>query len=193
MLKKTLPALLLGLTLTAGCETLGLGGDSKGSSDKTPTRDDRISRDRGTARDNRGGFDMKYPADFDNGIPSGARLIRESDRQDISYKTPHDGKLYVYDVDSRRVVWSGFMRDGERFTVDNRSGRASIDGQNVTNRDVNPDHRLRLYFVEGSRDSVNSDTNDRLNDSSSRDRGLNNDSNSRDRNNDSNNRDINNR
>ncbi|HEV8603972.1 MAG TPA: hypothetical protein VGQ99_01325 [Tepidisphaeraceae bacterium] len=172
MLKKTLPALLLGLTLTAGCETLGLGGDKDDSKDKTTTRDDRISHDRGTARDHTG-YDMKYPADFDNGVPSGARLVRESDRQDISYKTPHDGKLYVYDVDSRRVVWSGFMRDGERFALDNRSGRATIEGQSVVNRDLNPDHRFRLYFVEGTRDSFNSDT-DRYNDTS-RDRDRSND------------------
>ena len=43
MLKKTLSTLLLGLTLTAGCEALGLGGDNKDSSDKTTNSDDRIS------------------------------------------------------------------------------------------------------------------------------------------------------
>jgi len=163
MLKKTLSTLLLGLTLTAGCEALGLGGDNKDSSDKTTNGDDRISHDRGTARDNRGGFEMKYPADFDHGIPSGARLVREVDsRGGVSYKTPHDGRLYVYDVDSRRVVWSGTMRDGERFTIDSQNGRASIEGQSVINRDLSPDHQYRLYFVEGARDSV--DTSNRSND-----------------------------
>ena len=162
MLKKTLSTLLLGLTLTAGCEALGLGGDDKDSSDKTTTRDDRISRDGGTARDNRSGFEMKYPADFDHGIPDGARLVREVDTDaGVSYKTPHDGKLYVYDVDSRRVVWSGFMRDGERFSMDSRDGRATIDGQSVLNRDLNRDHNYRLYFVEGTRDSFDTDRNDR--------------------------------
>ena len=167
MLKKTLSTLLLGLTLTAGCEALGLGGDNKDSSDKTTTRDDRISHDRGT---NRSGYEMKYPADFDNGIPSGARLVRESDRRDISYKTPHDGKMYVYDVDSKRVLWSGYMRDGERFTVDSQNGRASINNQSVTNRDL-PDHQFRLYFVEGTRDTLDSNgrSSDRLNSDRSND------------------------
>jgi len=168
-LKRTLPALLLGLTLTAGCETLGLGGDDdKDSSDKT-TRDDRISHDRGTARD-RGGYDgavMKYPADFDHGIPTGARLAREIDTNGgVSYKAAHDGKLYLYDVDARRVMWSGFIRDGERFSIDSRDGRASVENQSVLNRDLSPDHQYRLYFVEGSRDSVNSSSSssDRYND-----------------------------
>jgi hypothetical protein len=172
LFKKTLPALLLGLTLTAGCETLGLGGDdNKDSSDRT-TRDDRISHDRGTARD-RGGYDgtvMKYPADFDHGIPTGARLAREVDTDgSVIYKAAHDGKLYIYDVDAKRVIWSGFMRDGERLSMDTRDGRATIDGQSVLNRDLNPDHRYRLYFVPGTRDSFDSSdrSSDRLNDRNS--------------------------
>ena len=158
LLKRAFPALLFGLAIVAGCETLGLGGDNK---DNTSSRNDRISRDRTTARNrDRGGYDgsaMKYPADFDNGIPSGARLVREVDTNGgVSFKTPHDGKLYVYDVDAKRVIWSGFMRDGERFQIDSNSGRASIDGQSVTNRDLNPDHRYRIYFVEGARDTLDS-------------------------------------
>ena len=169
-LKRTLPALLLGLTLTAGCETLGLGGDDNKDkdSDRT-TRDDRISHDRGTARD-RGGYDgtvMKYPADFDNGIPTGARLAREIDTNSgVNYKAAHDGKLYLYDVDTKHVTWSGTIRDGERVSIDSREGRASVENQSVLNRNLNPDHQYRLYFVEGSRDSVNSSSSssDRYND-----------------------------
>ena len=167
LLKRTIPALLLGLALVAGCDALGLGGDNK---DNSSTKDDRISHDRTTARTrDRGGYDgsaMKYPADFDNGIPSGARLVREVDTNSgVSYKTPHDGKLYVYDVDSKRVLWSGTMRDGERFTIDSQNGRATIDGQSVINRDLNPDHRYHLYFVEGARDTLDSSSrgSDRLN------------------------------
>jgi hypothetical protein len=170
MSNKTLPALLLGLALTAGCETLGLGGGDDKSDSSTTTRDDRISRQ---PRD-RGGYDgtvMKYPADFDHGIPTGARLAREIDTNaGVSYKAAHDGKLYVYDADSKRVLWSGFMRDGEKFTIDERNGRAEIDGQSVINRDLNPDHQYRLYFLPGSRDSqdsFDSSRSDRLNDRSS--------------------------
>jgi len=155
MFKKTLPALLLGLALTAGCESLGLGGNDDSKDSDTSNRDDRISHDRGTARNrDHTSYEMKYPADFDNGVPSGARLVREANGRDVQYKTPHDGKLYVYDVDSKRVAWSGFMRDGERFTFDSRNGRARIGDQDIMNRDLNADHQYRLYFVEGPRDSV---------------------------------------
>ena len=36
------------------------------------------------------------------------------------------------------------------------SGRATIEGQNVlnNNRDLNPDHRYRLYVVAASRENV---------------------------------------
>ena len=177
MFKKTLPALLLDLTLTAGCESLGLGGDNQNNTDDTiPRSRDRISKDRNDPNRDRGGYDgseMKYPADFDHGIPSDARLIREVDTNgSISYKAPHEGKLYVYDADSRRVTWSGTVRDGERFRLDSNNGRASIDDQSIMkDRDLNPDHHYHLYFVRGARDSVdNSSSNDRnvpLNDRSS--------------------------
>src|SRR6476646_11045920 len=106
MIKKGLPILLLGLALTAGCDSLGLGGDRDHNNDDTlPPRHDKIStRDRG----GNDGTVMKYPSDFDNGIPVGAHLAREIDTNGgVSYKAAHDGKLYVYDVDNRRVVWSG--------------------------------------------------------------------------------------
>ena len=44
LLKRTIPALLLGLALVAGCDALGLGGDNK---DNSSTKDDRISHDSG--------------------------------------------------------------------------------------------------------------------------------------------------
>jgi hypothetical protein len=164
-LKRTLPALLLGLALTTvGCESLGLGGDRDNNNDDTlPPRHDKIS-----TRD-RGGYDgtvMKYPADFDHGIPTGARLAREIDTNGgVNYKAAHDGKLYLYDVDTKRVMWSGNIRDGERFSIDSRDGRASVENQSVLNRDINPDHQYRLYFVEAARDSVNSSSSsDRSND-----------------------------
>jgi hypothetical protein len=150
LLKKSIPALLLGLALVAGCDTLGLGGDNSND-----TSHDRIGHDRNTRVRDRGDNDgtlMKYPSDFDNGVPSGAKLAREIDTNGgVSYKAAHDGKLYVYDVDARRVAWSGNIRDGERFTIDSQNGRATLNGENVQNRDINPDHQYRLYFLEDYR------------------------------------------
>ena len=159
--KKTVPALILGFALVAGCESLT--GDRDNNNDDTlPPRHDRIS-----TRD-RGGYEgdvMKYPADFDYGIPSGAHLAREVDQDgSVTYKAPHDAKLYLFDADSRRVVWSGSIRDGERFAFDSRDNRATVNDQSIlnNNRDLNPDHRYRLYAVRNS-------TSDSL-DSSSRSR-----------------------
>lgn len=163
-LKKTVPALVVGLALVAGCEALT--GDRDNNNDDTlPPRHDRIgTRDRG----GNDGTVMKYPADFDNGIPSDAHLAREIDQDgSVSYKAPHDAKLYLYDVDSRRVVWSGSVRDGERFNLDARDNRVTINDQSVSNnsRDLNRDHRYRLYTVQNYRDNI---------DSSSRSRDINN-------------------
>jgi hypothetical protein len=191
-LHKSIPALLLGLALVAGCDSLGLGGSSP---EDSGNKNDRISGNKGRTRD-RGENDgtvMKYPSDFDNGIPTGAHLAREVDTNgSASYKAAHDGKLYVYDVDSRRVVWSGAIRDGERFTLDTRGNRASINGQSVLNRDVNPDHQYRLYFGDdyGNNSNLNNSTRTRDNnlDNSNRNRDdtYDNSTRSRDRSNSSN-------
>jgi hypothetical protein len=156
MFNKSIPVLLLGLALSAGCETLGLGGDES-SSDETISRDDRVSRDDRIGRErtnrDRAGFEMKYPNDFDHGVPDRARLVRELEEDSyVTYKTPHDGRLYVYDVDDRKVIYQGEMRDGEAFTVDLRDDRASLAGRAVNAR-LNRDHRYRLYFVEDQRSS----------------------------------------
>jgi hypothetical protein len=148
MLKKTLPILLLGFAMTAGCETLGLGGDEDTtSSDDRVSRDDRISREGDPSGRNRPGFEMRYPGDFDNGVPTGARLVREADGERVRYKTPHDGRLYIYDVDDRRVAHQEEMRDGDQFIFDARDERATMNDRNVNAR-INRDHRYRLYFVE---------------------------------------------
>lgn len=152
LLKKSIPALLIGLALAAGCDTLGMGDNSN------DTNHDRIGQSRNTRVRDRGENDgtlMKYPSDFDNGVPTGARLAREVDTNGgVSYKAAHDGKLYVYDVDSRRVLWSGNIRDGERFTIDSQNGRATLNNDNVRNN-INPDHQYRIYFLDNSYDTYN--------------------------------------
>ena len=157
-LKKTVPALVLGLALVGGCEAL-TGDRDNNNDDTNPPRHDRIStRDRG----GNDGTVMKYPADFDYGIPTGAHLAREIDQDgSLNYKAPHDGKLYLFDADSKRVVWSGSVRDNDRFSIDTRDNRASLNNdQNLirNNRDLNPDHRYRLYFVQDSVDNTNRNT-----------------------------------
>ena len=148
--KKAFPALILGLALTAGCESLT--GDRDNNNDDTlPPRHDRIStRDRGGYQ----GDVMKYPADFDNGIPTGAHLAREIDQDgSLNYKAAHDGKLYLFDVDTKRVIWSGSVRDNDHLSIDSRDNRVTLNNdQNVlrNNRDLNPDHRYRLYFMQDS-------------------------------------------
>src|SRR5215510_3708881 len=124
LLKKTFSALLLGLALAAGCASL-TGDRDNNNDDTAPPRHDKISK-----RDSGGdtGTVMKYPADFDYGIPSGAHLAREIDQDgSVTYKAPHDAKLYLFDADAKRVVCSGSIRDGERFSLNTRDNRASIN------------------------------------------------------------------
>ncbi len=165
MWKKTLPILILGLAMTTGCETLGLGGDEDTSDDDRVSRDDRTSRDDRISRDDdpagrgRGGFEMKYPSDYDNGIPTGARLVREDNGRDrITHKPAHDGRLYLYDVDDRRVVDQFEMRDGDNFVMDVRDERAMVNDRSINAR-INRDHRYRLYFVESGGAGLNRDRN----------------------------------
>jgi len=154
--KKTFPALILGLSLVAGCESLGLGGNDD-NKDSGSTRDDRISRDR---RD-RPGYEMKYPADYDNGVPNGARLVREVNADGhVTFTAPHSGRLYVYDVDDRRVAWDGDIRDGDAVRFDSRDNRGSVNNRDINMR-LDRDHRYRLYVMEDSSSINSSSTRDR--------------------------------
>lgn len=130
--------LLVALVLSLGVGCAALTGDDE--DDDISSRDDTIGRTRDEIPDN----------DNPSGIPSSANLIREGDGRNINFRAPHDGTVYVYDDDDRRIVYQTRMRDAERFNFNADDRRISIDGREVDDRDfsarINSNHRYQIYF-----------------------------------------------
>jgi hypothetical protein len=83
-----------------------------------------------------------------SGIPERAHLLREGDGRDLNFRAAHDGTVYVYDADDQRVVYSGDVRDGERFYLDSQKRRVYVNDQEVSDRDLARDHRYQVYFEQ---------------------------------------------
>jgi hypothetical protein len=138
----------------AGCSEL------TGDDDSDDLDDDRISsrrdRDDDDYRDR--SDDDWYDSSStynDEGIPSRARLVKQSDGRDLYFRAPENGTIYLYDVDDRRSVYSGSIRKGERFRLNAEDHAARIDDSVVMDRSAYRDHRYRLYFASNDSRDLN--------------------------------------
>jgi hypothetical protein len=83
-------------------------------------------------------------------IPKTAMQVEGGAATGLEYEPARDGVIYVYDIDSDRVIYVGRIRDRERFRLDPDGGRAMINNRTVFRSDINPRHRYRLYFDRAS-------------------------------------------
>lgn len=167
--------LAVAASLTAGCEELGLGSSSSGSSssrtrsdrdrdgisdryDRSPTRaDDRLSDDeailtrrrdsdldRTSSRDRvRDDRDLRGLSD----VPRDAVRVEEGEGQTLRYEAARDGRVYVYDEDDDRVVYTGKLYRGERFIADPDKDVLSVNGKRLGDVNLRSAHRYRVYFA----------------------------------------------
>jgi hypothetical protein len=106
--------------------------------------DDRISRDRRDQdldtrdldRDRRGLDD----------IPRDAVRVEEGVGQTLRYEAERDGRVYVYDEDDDRVVYSGKLYRGEDFVADPDRDVLSVNGKRLNDVNLRAKHRYRVYF-----------------------------------------------
>ena len=146
-------------TAVTGCSSLTGDDDDDDydlDDDRISTRrdrDDDYYRDRTRDRRDRADDDWYDSSSTynDTGVPSRARLVKQSDGRDIYFRAPENGTVYLFDVDDRRVVYSGKLRRGERFRLNAEDHAARIEDNVVMDRSAYRDHRYRLYF--GSNDS----------------------------------------
>ena len=79
-------------------------------------------------------------------IPREAVAVEGGEGVGLRYEPARDGTIYVYDIDSDRVVYVGRLQSKERFVLDPSGNRATVDGKTVFRSDLNPKNRYRLYF-----------------------------------------------
>lgn len=147
LLRAAVPLSIFGMLSAAGCETLGL---SKRNDDR---RDDRIDRSDRADRSDRDDRDRARPAGDSmspgrRSIPQTARKVREGGRGErLTYRADRDGRLFAYDADSDRVVYTGSIRRDEEFVLDPAADRADISGKSVnTTARLSASDKYNLYF-----------------------------------------------
>ena len=154
----TLSVLSLAMALAVGCEDMRSSDsstrrdrDRDGISDKydrEPTGDDRrrseddddvIGRD----PDRRRSDTLDRPRD----VPRDAVKVEEGVGDTLRYEADRDGRVYVYDEDDERVVYSGNLYRGEDFLVDPDSDVLSVNGKRLGDVNLRAQHRYRVYFM----------------------------------------------
>jgi len=78
-------------------------------------------------------------------IPAGAEEV-EAGRGELRYSAQRDGKVWVYDAETDKMVYTGPIRDGDRITVDPDRNQIVVGGQTVSEQPLISDHKYRIYF-----------------------------------------------
>ena len=78
-------------------------------------------------------------------IPAGADEV-EAGRGELRYEAQRDGKVWVYDAETDKMVYTGPIRDGDRVVVNPETNRISVGGQTVSEQPLIRDHKYRIYF-----------------------------------------------
>ena len=78
-------------------------------------------------------------------IPAGADEV-DSGRGELRYEAQRDGKVWVYDAETDKMVYTGPIRDGDRVVVDPDRNLITVGGETVSEQPLIRDHKYRIYF-----------------------------------------------
>ncbi len=85
-------------------------------------------------------------------IPGSARMVAEGNER-LTYQVPRGGTVYIYDDDADKLVYTGEVDRDETITIDSEDDRLMIGSRRATEYDLDPDHRMQIYFEEDLRDA----------------------------------------
>jgi hypothetical protein len=80
-----------------------------------------------------------------NAIPPGTDRVTSGEGP-IDYRAQHDGDIWIYDADSKKMVYTGPVRDGDRVRVNTGANQILVGGRTVSERPLNGDHKYEIYF-----------------------------------------------
>ncbi len=150
-------ALLMACTLV-GCatveelgtirDTAGPLGDSRISypADRPADRDEQDARASGRIDDPRRDDAADGERPPKNEIPSNAVQLREWKDDQLAYEAPAAGFIYLFDESDNRIVYSGRLHPGERFTLDRAANHATINGVVVYTQNRTTPGAYKVYF-----------------------------------------------
>jgi hypothetical protein len=80
-----------------------------------------------------------------NAIPSGADRVASGEGP-IDYRAQRNGDIWVYDANTKKMVYTGPVNDGDRVRVNTGSNQILVGGRTVSERPLAGDHKYEIYF-----------------------------------------------
>jgi len=80
-----------------------------------------------------------------NAIPAGADEVA-ADRGVLRHTVQRDGKIWVYDAETDKMVYTGQVHDGDKVIVDPGTNQITVGGTTVSEQPLIRDHKYRIYF-----------------------------------------------
>ena len=62
--------------------------------------------------------------------------------------------VYVYDDDANRLIYTGQVWRSQMIAIDTKDDDILVDGHRATEWDLDPDHRLQIYYDDRPRSSA---------------------------------------
>ena len=90
-------------------------------------------------------------------IPKEAEYVAGG-RGELSWKIPHDGRVYVRDSTAERALFSVAVKRGQHFSIVPAEDRASLDGEDVPAADMQTRNEHRIYFLASGTPGSNSNS-----------------------------------
>jgi hypothetical protein len=81
-----------------------------------------------------------------SGIPPKAEHVGGG-TPNVVHTVAERGRLYLYDASENRLIGTYEVRPGQRFVVDGKNGRATLDGNEVLIDDMKKGSRHEIYLL----------------------------------------------
>ena len=78
-------------------------------------------------------------------IPQGAAEVAAG-RGVLNHTVQRDGRVWVYDAETDKMVYTGTVRDGDKIVVDPDRNQILVGGTTVSEQPLVHDHKYRIYF-----------------------------------------------
>jgi len=78
-------------------------------------------------------------------VPDSAQMVAEG-AGELSYLAKDDGRIWIFDADTQKVIAAKRVREGQKFTLKPDSNSAMLDSQKVISTELKRKDQHRLYF-----------------------------------------------
>lgn len=93
------------------------------------------------------------------GVPRDAKVVLEQNGE-LRYTVPADGKIYLLDVRSEKVMDSRNIRRGQEYVVNPKDQKVWVDNERVADPALDKNHTYRVLFADPKQDRDHYDTRD---------------------------------